>query len=85
MDTLKMAPGVIKRSSRIFITREDVSILFGCSRSKAYDIVSSVNKYAKKIGKYPMQSGKANKYLFADMYSIPIEEVDNVINQCGEV
>ncbi len=79
METLARAPGVVKRATRIFITQEDVATLFGCGKSKAYDIVRKVNECAKKKGNNPFPAGKANKYLFSDIYNIPIEEVDRVI------
>ena len=81
MYALTTAPGVVKKSTRIFVTQEDVAILLGCGKSKAYDIVRKVNEQAKKKGNYPFPSGKANKYLFSDIFDIPIEEVDKVINK----
>lgn len=42
------APGVMKNASRIFVTQEDVAILLGCGKSKAYNIVREVNRSAKK-------------------------------------
>ncbi len=80
MSGLTTAPGVIKKSTRLFITGEDVMRLFGCSKSKAYDIVRGVNKCAKDKGHRPLPAGKANKYLFANIYDLPIEEVDRVIS-----
>ncbi|MCI9095190.1 MAG: hypothetical protein HFI97_01540 [Lachnospiraceae bacterium] len=81
MDALLTAPGVVKKASRLFITSEDVMLLFGCKQSKAYDIVREVNNYAKAKGYRPLPSGKANKYIFADIYNLPIEEVNRVINE----
>lgn len=81
MSTLTTAPGVVRKSTRIFVTNEDVSALFGCGKSKAYNIVREVNKLAKKNGSQPFPSGKANKYLFSEAYGIPLEEVDRVINE----
>lgn len=74
------APGVMRNATRIFVTQEDVAVLLGCGKSKAYNIVREVNKSAKKKGNHPFPAGKANKYLFSDIYGIPIEEVDRVIN-----
>lgn len=73
-------PGVMRNATRIFVTQEDVAVLLGCGKSKAYNIVREVNKSAKKKGNHPFPAGKANKYLFSDIYGIPIEEVDKVIN-----
>lgn len=81
MNALAEAPGVLQKSTRIFVTQEDVSVLLGCGKSKAYDIVREVNKLAKKKGNQPFPAGKANKYLFSDIFNIPIEEVDKVINK----
>lgn len=81
MNALATAPGVVKKSTRIFVTQEDVSILLGCGKSKAYEIVRDVNKSAKENGNQPFPAGKANKYLFADIFHIPIEEVDSVISE----
>lgn len=81
MDALLAAPRVIQKSTRIFITQEDVCVLLGCGKSKAYDIVHEVNELAKKKGSHPFPAGKANKYLFSDVFDIPVEEVDKVINR----
>ena len=80
METLGAAPGVIGLAARIFITWEDVMELLGCRKSKAYKIVHEVNECAKKKGNSPFPSGKANKYLFSEIYGIPIEEVNRVIS-----
>lgn len=55
--------------------------LLGCKRSKAYDIVRKVNELAKKKGNFPFPAGKANKYLFSDIFNIPMEEIDRVIKE----
>lgn len=81
MDVLAAAPGVVRKSTRIFVTQEDVAVLLGCGKSKAYDIVREVNESAKEKGNHPFPAGKANKYLFSDIFDIPIEEVDRVINK----
>ncbi len=80
MEPLDNAPGVLRKASRPFVTQEDVSKLLGCSRNKAYETLREVNKCAKSKGKHPFPAGKANKYLFADIYGIPLEDVDRVIN-----
>lgn len=81
MDVVATAPGVVRKSTRIFVTQEDVGMLLGCGKSKAYDIVREINKLAKEKGNHPFPAGKANKYLFSDIFNIPIEEVDRVINK----
>lgn len=80
MDGLAMGPGAVRKSTRIFVTQEDVATLLGCGKSKAYDIVREVNRQAKKKGNHPFPAGKANKYLFSDIFDIPMDEVDKVIN-----
>lgn len=81
MSALTEAPGVVQKSTRIFVTHEDVATLLGCGKSKAYDIVREVNRQARKKGNHPFPSGKANKYLFSDIFDIPLSEVDKVINK----
>ena len=81
MRTLTETPGAVRKSTRIFVTQEDVTELLGCGKSKAYDIVREVNDLAKKRGNHPFPSGKANKYIFSDAFNIPIEDVDRVINK----
>lgn len=81
MGVLATAPGVIQESTRIFVTQEDVAILLGCGKSKAYNIVHEVNEQAEKRGKHPFPAGKANKYLFSDIFDIPLEDVDRIINK----
>lgn len=85
MSTSATVPGVIRKSTRVFVTQEDVSELLGCGKSKAYGIVQEVNKQAKRNGNLPFPAGKANKFLFSDVFDIPIEEVDRVINKEQEV
>lgn len=51
MSALTEAPGVVQKSTRIFVTQEDVAALLGCGKSKAYDIVREVNRQARKKGK----------------------------------
>jgi len=50
MGALAEAPVVVRKSTRIFVTKEDVAALLGCGKSKAYDIVREVNGLAKKKG-----------------------------------
>ncbi len=81
--TEKVQPGVIKQATRFYITKEDVSVLLGCGSTKALEVVRKVNEYAKKKGGFALQPGKANKYLFAEMFLVPIEDVDRIINSSG--
>ena len=77
MQVLAVAPGVVRKSTRIFVTQEDVAVLLGCGKSKAYDIVREVNEQAKKKGNFPFPAGKANKYLFSEIFDIPMDKVIN--------
>ena len=79
MTPLVSAPGIIQKAPRLFITQEDVARLLGCGKSIAYQTIHEVNEYAKKKGNHPFPAGRANKYLFSDIYGIPIEEVNMVI------
>lgn len=81
MIAIEATPGVMQKSTRIFVTQEDVATLLGCGKSKAYDIIREVNKLSKKKGNHPFPCGKANKYMFSDIFDIPIDEVDKVINR----
>ena len=80
MEGLAMEPGVVRKSTRIFVTQEDVAVLLGCGKSKAYNIVREVNEQARKKGNHPFPAGKANKYLFSEIFDIPMDAVDKVIN-----
>lgn len=85
MGTLAEAPGVIQKGTRLFVTPEDVAVLLGCGKSKAYNILREVNKQAEKKGHIPFPAGRANKYFFSDAFGVPIEEVDRIINEEQEV
>lgn len=80
MNALEKAPGVLRKSSRAFVVWEDVALLLGCKRSKAYGIVCEVNEESKRRGHHAFPAGRANKYLFSTLFDIPIEDVDKVIN-----
>lgn len=84
MGELAASPGVVKIAARLFVTNEDVMKLFGCGRSKAYRIVQEVNAHAKEMGKRPLPAGKANKYLFSDLYGIPVDEIEKIISDKEE-
>lgn len=79
------ASGIVRKSTRIFLTQGDIMALLGCKKSKAYDIVRKLNELAKKNGNFPFPAGKANKYLFSDIFNIPIEEIDRVMEEEKEV
>ncbi len=76
---LTAAPGVVKKAARVFVIPEDITALMECSNSMAYEMIKKINDDAKKRGKCPFPSGKANKYLFSESYEIPIEDVNKAI------
>lgn len=69
------------KTKRTYITASDVSVLIGCKHTKAYKILRSVNETAVAKGYMPFGQGKANKYIFSEMYGIPIEDVDAAIER----
>lgn len=79
MGALATAPGVIGAAKITYITAMDVMELLGCRENKAYQAIREVNMYAKSQGKFAYGQGKANKYMFAEKYGIPIEIVNSVI------
>lgn len=80
MGSSATAQGIVKKSTNVFITPEDVSLLMNCKKSKAYAIIRNVNEHAQKKGQLKFPVGKANKYLFAEIYGIPIEDVNRIIS-----
>ena len=80
-ENLENSQGVIRKVSRVFISPKDIMLLFECSRSKAYKIVHEVNARANEKGELAPPAGKANKYTFARLYAIPIEDIDRIINE----
>ncbi len=76
---LESRQGVIKEASRVFIGRQDIMLLFECSKSTAYNIVRKVNTYAEKNGELAPPAGKTNKYTVAKLYNIPIEDINQII------
>jgi hypothetical protein len=55
--------------------------LLGCKNNKAYAVIRDVNKFAAEKGQFSYGSGKANKYLFAEKFGIPIDVVDTIIEE----
>lgn len=64
---------------KIYVNCADVMKIIGCSKSKAYNIIKEVNAYSIKMKKLAFPSGKANKYLFCELYGISAEDVDKVL------
>lgn len=84
MTALSTAPGVLGASMTTYVTSADVMKLLGCKDNKAYKAIRDVNKMATEAGKLAYGSGKANKYLFAEKFGIPIEVVNAVIEKNKE-
>lgn len=80
MGALATAPGVLGAAVTTYVTPEDVKKLLGCRDSKAYQVIKEVNRLAKDLGGLPYGSGKANKYLFAEKFRIPMEVVNSIID-----
>lgn len=80
MQTLENAPGVLGAAMTTYVTAADIGLLLGCKRSKAYKTLEEVNTTAVDLGKHKYTHGKASKYLFSELYGIPLEVIDAVIN-----
>lgn len=80
MGCLKDSPGVIGNAPRAYITTEEVMLLLGCKEDWAYRAIRDLNKQCEKKGNHAFPPGKANKFLFAKEFDIPILFVDRVIN-----
>ncbi len=59
-------------------------MILGCKKSKASVCIRKANEKAEAAGKMAFTQGKANKYIFAEMYDIPIEEVNKVLDYNSE-
>lgn len=81
MSDLKSAPGVLGATITTYVTAADVKHLLGCADNKAYQTIRDVNKAAKEEGKMPYGKGRANKYIFAEKFGIPIDVVNAVIEE----
>ena len=81
MNTLAAAPGVMGSATTTYITVMDAMKLLGCKENKAYQTIRAVNLEAKKKGMFAYGQGKASKYIFSEMYGIPMEVVNAVIDQ----
>lgn len=78
------AVGVVGRPKRLFITASDVMAIFDCKKSCASDIVRKINKEAESRGQKAFPAGKANKYLFSEVYGIEVADIDKVIGDAKE-
>jgi len=81
MDALATAPGVLKASMTTYVTAADVMKLLGCKENKAYQTIRAVNKAATENGQFAYGQGKANKYIFAEKFGIPMDIVNAVIEK----
>lgn len=66
---------------RIFITGKDVMELLGCKSSKAYKVIEDVNRNAIERGMKAFPAGKANKYIFSEMYGVPVSDIDQIVKE----
>lgn len=73
--------GIVGKSSRLFVTNEDVMKLLGCKKSFAGAAIRDVNTDAKSEGLHAFPAGKANKYRFSEMFGIPMEDIERVISE----
>lgn len=78
---LATAPGVLGAATTTYITVADVMKLLGCKENKAYQTIREVNRAAKQNGQFAYGQGKASKYIFAEKFGIPLEVVNEVIDQ----
>lgn len=81
MAALATAPGVLGASVTTYVTAADVMELLGCRESKAYRTIREINKSARDSGKFAYGRGKANKYMFAEKFGIPLDVVNAVIGR----
>ena len=66
---------------RIYVDSNDVMAILGCKKSYAYEVIKDVNAFAKSKKLLPFPDGKANKYLLAEMYGIPSDAIDEIIER----
>ncbi len=81
MNAVVTAPGVLGAALTTYITAADVMKLLGCKENKAYQAIREVNRVAKEDGQFAYGQGKASKYIFAEKFGIPLEVVNEVIDQ----
>ena len=79
MSALATAPGVVRTALITYLTPKDVKALLGCRDSKAYSVIRMINEAAKVNGNIGYGAGKCNKYLFSEKFGIPIEVIDQII------
>ncbi|EOS47310.1 hypothetical protein C809_02186 [Lachnospiraceae bacterium MD335] len=79
MQALEKASGVIGKPKRLFVTSNDVMKLLGCKKSYASKVIQDINAEAKQRGEHAFPAGKANKYIFAKTFALPMEDVESVM------
>lgn len=79
MQTLANASGVTGKPKRLFVTSADVMKLLGCKKSYAAKVIQDINAGAKQRGEHAFPAGKANKYIFAKIFALPMEDVESVM------
>ncbi len=81
MAALATAPGVLRASVTTYVTAADVMELLGCKENKAYQTIREINRAATDSGQFAYGRGKANKYIFAEKFGIPLDVVNAVIDR----
>lgn len=76
---MEATTGIIEKPKRLFVTPADVMELFGCQKSYAGNVIREINQKAKGQDKHALPAGKANKYLFAKMFDIPLADIEEVM------
>lgn len=67
--------------SKPYVKCHDVMCILGCAQNKAYETIKMVNEYAVKKKLMPFPQGSANKYLFADLFGIPVADIDKILEE----
>lgn len=73
------ARGAIVPPKRLFVTANDVMKLLGCKNSYAAKVLREINTEAQETGMHAFPAGKANKYLFAEKFGIPLDDLEKVM------
>lgn len=79
MQALTEAPGVVGKPMRLFVTSRDVMKLLGCKKSYAAKVIQDINVEAQQRGEHAFPAGKANKYMFAKAFAIPMDDIERVM------
>lgn len=78
---MELTAGVLDKPKRLFVTSSDVMKLLGCKSSYAGKVLKEINDEAKESGMHAFPSGKANKYIFAEKFGIPLDDIDRAMSE----